>query len=576
MAGYLIAEEGPLSGLVLDFSEGELWTVGRDIDEVDFVLEDPMVSRKHAICTLTSEGYVLENLSTVNPATHNGKVITDPVRLVEGDIVQIGSTFFRFSASYEPEEVAEEAPAPPIVEEGEDLSQISFDGEAPTRWMLKVVAGPNSGAEFALHKGRSYILGKDSLVCDLVFQDLSVSRQHARISVDEEENVTIEDLGSRNGVMLAGELIAEKRTITSQDLIGLGTTSLLVVDRLEMRETIISPSALVPAAERGEAPVAEMAVAEERVKPPRDWRELIIPTRYLVMAGLAAIGLIASFAALFALFKTEQIVVPPPKHESQIVQETIQAFPTIHFNFNANTGKLFLMGHVLTPVDKKELFYLLHTLPFITHIDDNVVVDEYVWQNMNALLITNPEWASVSIHSPAPGKFVMSGYLKTPQDAVALTDYLNINFPYLDELENLVVVEELLAAEIQTLLIEKGFSGVTFHLIDGELILSGRAEEQEEAGLEALAKDLQALRGVRVLKNFVILTTQFTSRIDISSHYHVTGYSRKDASSFYAVINGKILGIGEVIDGMTISHILPHMILLEKDGLKFRIDYNLQ
>src|SRR5215831_18357564 len=97
MAGYLIAEEGPLGGLVVRFVEGEEWILGRDPDIAGQVLEDPMVSRKHVICRLTKEGYLLENLSSVNPATQNGKVITEPVLLREGDIIQIGSTFFRFS-----------------------------------------------------------------------------------------------------------------------------------------------------------------------------------------------------------------------------------------------------------------------------------------------------------------------------------------------------------------------------------------------------------------------------------------------------------------------------------------------
>src|SRR5580693_9061981 len=97
MAGYLIAEEGPLAGLIVRLEEGEEWTMGRDADEVSILLEDPQVSRKHVICYLTPEGYILENLSSVNPATQNGKVIVEPVLLREGDILQIGSTFFRFT-----------------------------------------------------------------------------------------------------------------------------------------------------------------------------------------------------------------------------------------------------------------------------------------------------------------------------------------------------------------------------------------------------------------------------------------------------------------------------------------------
>src|SRR6185436_2742269 len=115
----------------------------RDPDEVSAVLEDPMVSRKHVICRLTAEGYILENLSSVNPATQNGKVVTEPVLLREGDILQIGSTFFRFTEQpttfAEPEE--RRAASEPI--EGEDLSSVSVESTAEARWILKVIAGPN-------------------------------------------------------------------------------------------------------------------------------------------------------------------------------------------------------------------------------------------------------------------------------------------------------------------------------------------------------------------------------------------------------------------------------------------------
>ncbi len=87
---------------------------------------------------------------------------------------------------------------------------------------------------------------------------------------------------------------------------------------------------------------------------------------------------------------------------------------------------------------------------------------------------------------------------------------------------------------------------------------------------------MKGLKGVRTVKNFVVYTTADTSRIDISSQYQVSGYSKKDDQNMFVVINGKILSVGEAIDGMKITGILPNMVLLEKDGLKFRINYNLQ
>src|SRR5580692_7400752 len=134
MAGYLIAEEGPLAGLVVRFEEGEEWILGRDADEVTVLLEDPMVSRKHVICRHTAEGYILENLSSVNPATQNGKVITDSVLLREGDILQIGSTFFRFTE----QTMTPETPTALAEEMLSDLSSVSVEPITEARWVLKV------------------------------------------------------------------------------------------------------------------------------------------------------------------------------------------------------------------------------------------------------------------------------------------------------------------------------------------------------------------------------------------------------------------------------------------------------
>ncbi len=571
MAGYLIAEEGPLAGQVLHFEEGTEWVLGRDRDEVSIVLEDPMVSRRHVICRLTTEGYILENLSAVNPVTQNGKVITDPVLLQEGDILQIGSTFFRFSEKplLGRQEPSQGIDSPLYVEGPQDLLSVNIEGSEDARWFLKVISGPNAGAEFGMHPASTYILGKDPNLCDIVFQDLSVSRQHARISVDENNRTFIEDLQSRNGVLINGEILKEKKQLSSQDLVSLGTTAFLVIDRDEVHETILAQAPVsFPKEELATAPSASL---EEK----RDWKEMKIPKRHLIAAGAFVLLLIGGFGAMMALFNTEPIVIST-KHESEKITDIIKEFSDVQFSFNPSNGKLFLVGHVLTSVDKQELLYKIKNLPFVTAVDDNVVIDEYVWQNMNALLMTYPEWQGVSIHSSNPGKFILKGYLQTLEQAQALSDYLNINFPYLDRLDNQVVVETNLQTQVQSVLTEKGFSGVTFQLSNGELIFSGRVDHLQSHQFSAMIDKFKSLNGVRLVKNFVVFSTGDTSRVDLSGQYSVSGFSKRDETSAFVVINGKILGVGDVIDGMAITRILPNMVLLEKDGLKFKINYNLQ
>lgn len=565
MAGYLIAEEGPLVGLIVRFEEGEEWSLGRDPDEVTFTLEDPLVSRKHGVCRHTHEGYVFENLSSVNPVTQNGRIITETVLLHEGDILQIGSTFFRFT-----EHTPEEEPTPPP--EAMEVSTAKAEPLSEARWMIKVISGPNSGAEFGLHKGESYVIGKDPYLCDILFQDLSVSRQHARLSVDEEERVTIEDLGSRNGVLINGELQPEKRELASQDLIALGTTSFLVIDREQAQVTIVAPP---PIKEEAPPPAEVGAEAAPPAKPKRDWRDIVIPRHHIILIGFFVLLFLVVIVGLVSLMKTETISVEM-KNEDEKIQKTIADFQEVQFIYIPATGKIFLSGHVLTALDKEQLIYKIRGLPFIVNIEDAVIIDEYVWENMNALLIAHPEWTGVSIHSPAPGKFVLNGYVQTVEQSVALNDYVNIHFPYLDRLENRVVVEHNLHTQINSILIEKGFNGVTFQLVDGELVLSGMASESHKHDFLDIVDRFKAIKGIRIVKNYVIFSTATSSRIDITSKYHITGMTKRDDKNWYIVINGKIFSIGELLDGMQITAILPHMVLLEKDGLKFRINYNLQ
>lgn len=561
MAGYLIGEEGPLAGLILRFEEGTEWVLGRDPDVVGLVLEDPMVSRKHVICRLTPEGYVLENLSAVNPATQNGLIIAEPVLLREGDIIQIGNTFFRFSESLpKPEEAA-----PTLLEETSDLASLSMATPPEARWMIKVITGPNTGAEFYMHKGKTYVLGKDPELCDIIFQDLSVSRQHARLTIDENDTVFIEDLGSRNGTLVGGKIITDKQPLASQDQVTLGTTSFLIIDREQTRETLVSEA---PSIEE-KAPSSEVFVAQ------KNWRDMVIPKKHLVLAAVLGCALLVLFVSMVSLFKSEPIVVAV-KDESEQVKEIVRKYPDIQFSYNKGSGKLFLTGHVLTPVEKQELLYQLHGLPFLSKIEDTVVIDELVWSNINALLVTNPAWQGITVTSPAPGKFVIRGYLQTLDQAQALSDYLNMNFPYLDRLDNQVVVESNLTTQVQSMLLEKGFNNVSYQLTDGELVLSGRVDGKDSPRFDALVHEFKALTGVRMLKNFVIYTTEESSIVDLTSKYKVMGYSKKDGANQFVVINGKILSLGDNLDGMIITTISPTAVLLEKDGLKFKINYNLQ
>ena len=108
---------------------------------------------------------------------------------------------------------------------------------------------------------------------------------------------------------------------------------------------------------------------------------------------------------------------------------------------------------------------------------------------------------------------------------------------------------------------------------NGELTLSGSLSPSKMGELNNLISQLKAIPGVRLVKNFITELPQEATMVNISDKYTITGYSQR-GNSINVVINGKILSRGDLLDGMTITSIQSNAILLEKDGVKYRIDYS--
>lgn len=463
------------------------------------------------------------------------------------------------------------------------LAEINFDLVDTGRWLLKVIGGPNNGAEFSMQASSTYVIGTDPNSCDIVFHDTSVSRQHARISVTADEKIFIEDLKSRNGTLVEGEPLKNKKQLNLNNVVTLGTTSFIVYDREGEMQTIISP--LLPSIvkvlqkEDSKKPGEEKSAAGQRPEVRKEFGLPKPPEKHTGKHG--AFIVIAILVGLFAivglgtmtLFKSEPVVMEQPVDSNAILAQIMQHSPSVKYTFNKSTGRLLLVGHVLTAVDKNQLLYNLQGLNFIKNVDDTgVIIDEYVWQEINQLLSNNPKWKGITIQSPAPGKFVMTGYLQTRQQAEHLSQYVSENFRYLDLLENHVVVDEDVIASVTNQMQNLGIRNVAAQMSNGELTLTGNLPSEKANELQSLIKDLRAIPGVRVVKNFVTQLPPEATFINISDKYSVTG-SSVIGRNLSVVINGHILSKGDTLDGMIITSIKPNKIMLDKDGVHYQIDY---
>ncbi|HNT53094.1 MAG TPA: FHA domain-containing protein [Anaerolineaceae bacterium] len=82
----LIAQTGPLNGQRWPVSQTIV--IGRD-PGCDIVIADRQISRYHARLTPDADGVLMEDLGSKNGTYCNGAVVMDPVRLQDGDQVQI-------------------------------------------------------------------------------------------------------------------------------------------------------------------------------------------------------------------------------------------------------------------------------------------------------------------------------------------------------------------------------------------------------------------------------------------------------------------------------------------------------
>lgn len=474
------------------------------------------------------------------------------------------------------------------------LAEINFDLVDAGRWLLKVIAGPNNGAEFSMHSASSYVIGTDPTSCDIVFHDTSVSRQHARITLASDDGMMIEDLKSRNQTLIEGEAIKSKTKLLPNAVVTVGTTSFTVYDREGEMQTIISPlmPAIVKVLQKEEPPKAVssapssatnevaapvMPAVEEppavTIAPKQPEKAAHALGAFIVLGIVSGLFVIIGLGTA-ALFRSEPVVLEHEAHPTDIIAEALHSFPGITPYFNKSTGTLQLMGHVLTQADKQRLYYSLQGLSFIKNIDDSgVIIDEYVWQETNMVLSKDPNWKGISVMSPSPGKFILSGYLQTRNQADHLSEYIANNFLYLDLLEKRIIVEEDVVNKANNILSNAGFRDIAIKMENGELTLTGGFPTNKEEQLQSTIEELNKIPGVRDIKNLTAKLAPDQSVINISDKYEVTGFSRRGAT-YSIVIHGRILTTGDEIDGMQITEIRPNAVLLEKDTVKYRIDFS--
>lgn len=87
-APMLVIENGQMAGQRW-LIDSERVVIGREVGEVDLLISERQVSRRHATIERTDGGFILTDLGSKNGTFLNGKEVRLPVVLQDGDEIQI-------------------------------------------------------------------------------------------------------------------------------------------------------------------------------------------------------------------------------------------------------------------------------------------------------------------------------------------------------------------------------------------------------------------------------------------------------------------------------------------------------
>jgi pSer/pThr/pTyr-binding forkhead associated (FHA) protein len=230
LTAVISLEDDRRQALTYESSE-QAFIMGRD-ESSDFQLPVSTISRQHARIFETDGVYLIEDLGSTHGTVVNGNSLGkgDKVILRDGDIIEL--TRAKITCAIE----VDDFDKPDPMEATQAIAARAVQGI-----LGRLQSGDDSGPYFRIlsgvDEGKRLMLGSPitewymgrAQECELMLNDRNVSRKHALVKKDW-NGYTIEDLGSRNGVIVKGNPISRPRRLQDRDEIVIGPIKLLYID----------------------------------------------------------------------------------------------------------------------------------------------------------------------------------------------------------------------------------------------------------------------------------------------------------------------------------------------------------
>jgi pSer/pThr/pTyr-binding forkhead associated (FHA) protein len=274
--------------------------LGRRAD-LELPLPFAALSGVHARVLRTPEGWHVEDAGSTNGTWLEGERVAPGERrvLVPGAELLLGNVRLRFEG--------EGSSSPSAAAEGtatiarrlvDDLFAAS-PAKAPA---LRVLRGAPVQRLALGETGRAYFAGRAE-ACALSLDVEEVSREHATFT-RAATGIVVRDLGSKNGVVIAGARIVGERVVSDGDVVEIGPVAVTLDDPVGryLRELEAEPApvaAPAPVVEPGLVDVPALVAEEAVLEIPAQRRSstqlaLVIGGAVLLLLGAAAVLLVVS------------------------------------------------------------------------------------------------------------------------------------------------------------------------------------------------------------------------------------------------------------------------------------------
>jgi pSer/pThr/pTyr-binding forkhead associated (FHA) protein len=271
--------------------------IGRD-SENDIQIPLPEVSRKHARIFEENGFWFVEDAGSASGTRVNGESLESQARLKLSDADVIQVVYASITVYVTQEDRLDTDPDDKTSVVAQRMVRDILDKSDRSDPYLIVLNGRNEGLKATIPaSAQHFVVGRAEDV-DLCINDSSLSRRHARL-VREWNDILIEDLKSKNGVVLNGRKVTSLTRVKDGDHIYLGALHLAFMDPLAVTVPTMSEpvdETVMAEPEPEEAPVP----VEVRTKKKSSWRSGI-GTAELALSVLAC-GVLIGFGTAVAMW----------------------------------------------------------------------------------------------------------------------------------------------------------------------------------------------------------------------------------------------------------------------------------